>query len=358
MSANNENPLRFTSHKSDDSRWRRLGVMKQGRRLEQLTLASPASRKVIYTALIGNGLIAISKFIASALTGSSAMLSEAIHSVVDMGNQGLLLLGIKRSKRPPDASHPFGYGMELYFWTFVVAILIFAVGAGVSIYEGVHKLQHPRVIQNASINYIVLGLAMIFEGYAWYVAFTEFKRIKGKLSYLEAVRRSKDPTVFTVLFEDSAAMLGLMVAFAGVAGATVLGIPEFDGAASILIGVILAVTAMLLAYESKSLLIGERAKVEVIGGIREIILKQPEIIALNELLTMHLGPRDILLNLSVDFDDRVSSKQVEDAISDMERQIKARFPEVSRVFIEAQSWQRHREDLKQEPMPTTPTPPL
>lgn len=358
MSTNNENPLRFTSHKGDDSRWRRLGVMKQGRRLEQLTLASPASRKVIYTALIGNGLIAISKFIASALTGSSAMLSEAIHSVVDMGNQGLLLLGIKRSKRPPDASHPFGYGMELYFWTFVVAILIFAVGAGVSIYEGVHKLQHPRVIQNASINYIVLGLAMIFEGYAWYVAFTEFKRIKGKLSYLEAVRRSKDPTVFTVLFEDSAAMLGLMVAFAGVAGATVLGIPEFDGAASILIGVILAVTAMLLAYESKSLLIGERAKVEVIGGIREIILKQPEIIALNELLTMHLGPRDILLNLSVDFDDRVSSKQVEDAISDMERQIKARFPEVSRVFIEAQSWQRHREDLKQEPMPTTPTPPL
>ncbi len=311
-------------------------------------MASPASKKIIYTALIGNGLIAISKFIASAATGSSAMFSEAIHSVVDMGNQGLLLLGIKRSQQPPDATHPFGYGMELYFWTFVVAILIFAVGAGVSIYEGVHKLHNPQLIQNPLINYVVLGLAMIFEGYAWYVAFVEFKRIKGNMSYLEAVRRSKDPTVFTVLFEDSAAMLGLLVAFAGVAGATALGMPELDGAASILIGVILALTAMLLAYESKSLLIGERAKVEVIGGIREIITKQPEIIALNELLTMHMGPKDILLNLSVDFDDRVSSKQVEEAISDMEQQIKVKYPEVSRVFIEAQSWQRHRENLRRD----------
>ncbi len=311
-------------------------------------MASPASKKVIYTALIGNGLIAISKFIASAATGSSAMLSEAIHSVVDTGNQGLLLLGIKRARQPPDAAHPFGYGMELYFWTFVVAILIFAVGAGVSIYEGVHKLHNPQLIQNPIINYIVLGLAMIFEGYAWYVAFAEFKRIKGDMSYLEAVRRSKDPTVFTVLFEDSAAMLGLMVAFLGVAGATTLDMPKLDGAASIVIGVILAITAMLLAYESKSLLIGERAKVEVIGGIREIIRRQPEIIALNELLTMHMGPKDILLNLSVDFDDRVSSQQVEEAISDMEQQIKVKYPEVSRVFIEAQSWQRHRENLQRD----------
>jgi cation diffusion facilitator family transporter len=319
-------------------------------------VVSPASKKVIYTALIGNGLIAISKFLASAATGSSAMFSEAIHSVVDMGNQGLLLLGIKRSRQRPDASHPFGYGMELYFWTFVVAILIFAVGAGVSIYEGVHKLQHPQLLQNPIVNYIVLGLAMIFEGYAWYVAFAEFKRVKGKMSYFEAVRRSKDPTVFTVLFEDSAAMLGLMVAFAGVAGATAFDMPRLDGAASIVIGVILAVTAMLLAYESKSLLIGERARVEVIGGIRKIILEQPEIIALNELLTMHLGPKDILLNLSVDFDDRVSSRQVEEAISDMERRIKATFPDVSRVFIEAQSWQRHRENLQREETPSTPPP--
>ncbi len=326
--------------------------------LGKLKLANPASKKVIYTALVGNGLIAVSKSIASAATGSSAMLSEAIHSVVDMGNQGLLLLGIKRSQQPPDASHPFGYGMELYFWTFVVAILIFAVGAGVSIYEGVHKLQHPQPIRNPIINYVVLGLAMIFEGYAWYIAFAEFKRIKGTMSYIEAVRRSKDPTLFTVLFEDSAAMLGLIVAFAGVAGATAFGMPRLDGLASILIGVILAVTAALLAYETKSLLIGERATVEVIGGIREIILKQPEIIALNELLTMHLGPQDILLNLSVDFDDRVSSKQVEEAISDMEQRIKAKFPDVSRVFIEAQSWQKHRENLRRNETPATPTPPL
>ncbi len=274
------------------------------------------------------------------------MLSEAIHSVVDMGNQGLLLFGIKRSQRPPDSNHPFGYGMELYFWTFVVAILIFAVGSGVSLYEGIHKVQHPVEIRKPYINYVVLLLAMVFEGYAWYVAFTEFRRLKGTLGYFEAVRRSKDPTVFTVLFEDTAAMLGLIVAFVGVAGATTLGVPELDGAASIAIGVILALTAMLLAYESKSLLIGERARTEVIGGIREIILSRPEIIAVNEVLTMHMGPNDILLNISVDFDDRVTSAQVEDAISDMEKQIKEQYTEVSRVFIEAQSWQRHRESQK------------
>ncbi len=309
-------------------------------------MANPASKKVIYTALVGNGLIAVTKFIASIMTGSSAMLSEAIHSVVDTGNQGLLLFGIKRSKRPPDSNHPFGYGMELYFWTFVVAILIFAVGAGLSLYEGIHKIQHPVEIQKPVINYVVLLLAMVFEGFAWYVAFDEFRRIKGKLGYFEAVRRSKDPTVFTVLFEDSAAMLGLIVAFLGIAGATTLGVPELDGLASCTIGVILALTAMLLAYESKSLLIGERAQVEVIGGIRQVILKRPEIIAVNEVLTMHMGPKDVLLNISVDFDDRVTSVQVEDAISDMETQIKERYAEVSRVFIEAQSWQRHRESQK------------
>lgn len=315
-------------------------------------MASHASKKVIYAALFGNGLIAITKFIATFITGSSAMFSEAIHSVVDMGNQGLILFGIKRSQRPPDSTHPFGYGMELYFWTFVVAILIFAVGAGVSMYEGFHKLKQPEEINRVYINYIVLGLAMIFEGYAWTVAFREFKRHKGDLSYLEAVRRSKDPTVFTVLFEDSAAMLGLIVALLAIYGATSLGMPELDGVASILIGVILAVTAVLLAYESKSLLIGERARTEVIGGIRDLVVKHPEIIAVNELLTMHLGPKDILLNLSVDFDDRVSSNAVEEAISDLEVRIKEKYPEVSRVFIEAQSWQRHRESQRREPSST------
>ena len=307
-------------------------------------MADPTSKKVIYAALAGNGMIAVTKFGAAVFTGSSAMFSEAIHSVVDMGNQGLLLLGLRRAKRPPDSSHPFGYGMELYFWTFVVAILIFAVGAGISIYEGVHRISSPQPITNPYVNYVVLVLAMVFEAFAWAVAFREFRRTKGRLGYLEAVRRSKDPTVFTVLFEDSAAMLGLIVALVGIFLAQVLNMPALDGVASVVIGIILAVTAILLAYETKSLLIGERARPEVIGGIREIVRRFPQIIAVNELLTMHMGPRDVLLNLSVDFDDRVKSAEVEEAISDMEQQIKASFPDVKRVFIEAQSWQRHRQN--------------
>jgi cation diffusion facilitator family transporter len=314
-------------------------------------MADPTSKKVIYAALAGNGLIAVTKFGATLSTGSSAMLSEAIHSVVDMGNQGLLLFGLRRAKRPPDSAHPFGYGMELYFWTFVVAILIFAVGAGISIYEGLHRIASPQPITNPYVNYIVLGLAMVFEAFAWTVAFLEFHRTKGPLGYVEAVRRSKDPTVFTVLFEDSAAMLGLIVAFVGIALAQALDMPVLDGVASVVIGVILAVTAVLLAYETKSLLIGERARPEVIGGIREIVRQYPQIIAVNELLTMHLGPRDVLLNVSVDFDDRVKSTEVEEAISDMEQQIKSAYPDVKRVFIEAQSWQRHRQDQQAGPGP-------
>ena len=314
-------------------------------------MADPTSKKVIYAALVGNGLIAVTKFGATLFTGSSAMLSEAVHSVVDMGNQGLLLFGLRRAKRPPDSAHPFGYGMELYFWSFVVAILIFAVGAGISIYEGLHRIASPQPITNPYVNYIVLGLAMVFEAFAWTVAFLEFHRTKGPLGYVEAVRRSKDPTVFTVLFEDSAAMLGLIVAFVGIALAQALDMPVLDGVASVVIGVILAVTAVLLAYETKSLLIGERARPEVIGGIREIVRQYPQIIAVNELLTMHLGPRDVLLNVSVDFDDRVKSTEVEEAISDMEQQIKSAYPDVKRVFIEAQSWQRHRQDQQAGPGP-------
>lgn len=306
------------------------------------------SKIVIYAALIGNSLIAVTKFIASSITGSSAMLSEAIHSVVDTGNQGLLLWGIKRSKRPADAFHPFGYGMELYFWTFVVAILIFAVGAGVSLYEGIHKLQATEPIKSPIINYIVLGLAMIFEGAAWTIAFKAFNRQRGSHGLFQAVRRSKDPTVFTVLFEDTAAMLGLIVAFAGVACSQYFGNVMFDALASIGIGLILAITAALLAFESKGLLIGEAASASVIQYVRDIINRNTDILSINELRTMHLGPRDILLNLSLDFVDGISATRVENAISVMEEEIKSRCPEITRVFIEAQSIRGHRES-KQAP---------
>ena len=203
-------------------------------------MAASSSKTVIYAALIGNGLIAITKFIAAGITGSAAMLSEAVHSVVDTGNQGLLLYGIRRSNRPPDDAHPFGYGMELYFWAFVVAILIFAGGAGISAYHGIEKILHPEPLENAYINYIVLALAMVFEAVAWWIAFKAFRATKGELGYFEAVRRSKDPTLFTVLFEDSAAMLGLVVAFIGIALGQALDMPVLDGVASVLIGVILA----------------------------------------------------------------------------------------------------------------------
>ncbi len=298
------------------------------------------SRKVIYAALGANSLIAVSKFVAASITGSSAMLSEGVHSVVDTGNQGLLLLGMRRAKKPADAAHPFGYGAEIFFWAFVVAILIFAVGAGISFYEGVYKLLNPHPIEKAYINYIVLGLAFVFEAFAWVIAYKEFRKAKGnrrKFRLFTAVRQSKDPATFTVLFEDSAAMLGLVVAAAGVAGADALGLQWADGVASIVIGAILAGAAILLARETKGLLIGEAADPAVVRGIREIIREAPDILHINELRTMHLSPDEILLALSVDFADGISSQKVEEAVSTLERMIKESYPEVRRVFIEVQA---------------------
>jgi cation diffusion facilitator family transporter len=308
-------------------------------------MAKASSRRVILAAFLGNSAIAAMKFAAAGITGSSAMLSEAIHSVVDTGNQALLFHGLRRSGRPADAQHPFGYGMELYFWSFVVAILIFAVGAGLSFYEGVRKVLDPHPATDLYINYAVLGLAAVFEAGAWWVAFREFRKTKGRLGWLTAFRRSKDPAIFTVLFEDSAALLGLFAAFLGILGADVLGLAWLDGAASIAIAVILATVAILLAIESKGLLIGEGARREVLDGIAGIIDADRRILVANEVLTMHLGPEDVLLNLSLDFRDDLSAGGVEAAVSELERRIKADFPEITRVFIEAQSGWGHRESV-------------
>ncbi len=309
-----------------------------------------SSKWVVIAAMIGNGLIAITKIIATAITGSSAMLSEAVHSIVDTGNQALLLWGIRRSSRPADERHPFGYGMELYFWTFVVAILIFAIGAGVSLYEGISKFNQPKEIKHIYINYIVLGFAMIFEGFAWSVAFREFRRRKGKLGYLKAIQVSKDPTVFTVLFEDSAAMLGLTAAFVGLLLTQWSGNPVCDALASIVIGLILSLTAMLLAYESKGLLIGEAASREVISSIRKIVSERPEILSINEILTMHMGPEDVLLNISLDFHDYdyINAGEVERTITQLETQIKKKHPEIARIFIEAQNRIAHLRNIENE----------
>ena len=309
-------------------------------------MAKHSSRKVILAALAGNTLIAATKFAAAAMTGSSAMFSEAIHSLVDTGNQLLLLLGLRRARRPADERHPFGYGREVYFWSFCVAILVFAVGAGLSLYEGVNKVIEPHPVRNAFINYIVLAIALAFEAGAWWIAFVEFRKTKGTMGYVEAVRLSKDPTVFVVLFEDSAAMLGLVVAAAGLALAEALGAPALDGVASILIGLILGVTAVLLAYECKGLLIGEGARPALVAGVHRIVRAERGIIRTNEVLTMHMGPSDVLVTLSLDFDPHLSSDNVEAAVSSIERRLKAGFPEITRLFIEAQSWAAHRRDAR------------
>ena len=298
---------------------------------------SGSSKKVIYAALIGNALVAITKFVAASITGSSAMLSEGIHSVVDTGNQLLLLLGLHKAKKPADERFPFGHGKEVYFWSFVVAILIFAVGAGVSVYEGIIHLMHPAPIASPYVNYIVLALAMLFEGAALYFALTEFSRTKGKWSYLEAVQKGKDPTGFVVLFEDSAAMLGLLVAFLGVFLTQVTGNLLFDGLASIVIGLILGGTAVWLAYETKGLLIGESANLKVVKEIRAIVGSLPQVEHVNEVLTMHMGPKFILANLSIDFKDDLTAVEIEAAISRMDVQIKQACPDVQRVFIEAEA---------------------
>jgi len=311
-------------------------------------MSSPSSVKAILAALVGNSLIAVTKFIAASYTGSSAMFSEAIHSVVDSGNQLLLLYGVKRSKRPADSKHPFGYGKELYFWSFVVAILIFSIGSGISFYEGFHKLHSPEPVSNPMINFIVLGFAVIFESWTCWVAATEFKKSKGDRGWVEAIRRSKDPALFTVLFEDTAALLGLLVALIALTLSEHLNLPVLDSVASLIISFILAVTAGLLAFECKGLLTGEGASEEVVTGIKQIINESQGIKHVNEVLTLHLGPEDVLLNVSLDFEDDLSSGEVEEAISTLESRIKQMFPEIRRVFIEAQGWGAHRRESNRQ----------
>jgi cation diffusion facilitator family transporter len=295
------------------------------------------SKKVIYAALAGNALIAATKFIAAFVSGSSAMFSEGIHSVVDTGNQVLLLYGLRRSEKPADSRFPFGHGKEIYFWSFVVAILIFAVGAGISIYEGVKHLLEPSPIENPTINYIVLALAMLFEGAAWFFAWKEFRKVKGSHGYIEAVQRGKDPSMFVVLFEDSAALLGLLVAFLGVLLGHMTGIPYFDGAASVIIGLILGGTAVWLAHETHGLLIGEGANPEDVAKIREIVARCDWITHVNEVATMHMGPEYILVNLSVDFSSTATADDVESVVRQLDRELKETLPNIKKVFIEAEA---------------------
>ena len=294
-----------------------------------------SSRRVVYAALAGNLLVAVTKLVASFFTGSSAMLSEAIHSFIDTGDQGLLLLGMHRATRPPDKEHPFGHGHELYFWSFVVAIMIFALGGGVSIYEGIIKLNEPAALEHVWVSYVVLALAFCFEGWSLRAAIQEFRKEKGNDGWLRAVRRSKDPTVFTVLLEDSAALLGLVFAFAGIALGQLLDLPMLDGVAAVLIGCLLLAVAAFLANETRSLLTGEAAHPAVVAALRRLLELDSAVAGVNDLLTMHFGPRDILLAASLDFKDSLDSGAVESAVARLDRRIKEAHPEVTRIFVEA-----------------------
>ena len=264
------------------------------------------------------------------------MLAEGIHSLVDTGNQGLLLYGLHKAKKPPDEKFPFGHGKEVYFWSFVVAIMVFALGAGISLYEGVLHILHPEPVENPLINYVVLGFALVFEGGAWAFAFKEFSQTKGTWSYVQAVQRGKDPTIFMVLFEDSAAVLGLIVAFLGIWLGQLTGIVYLDGIATVIIGLILGGTAVWLACETKGLLIGESANLEVVQSIRELARQLAGVIHVNEVLTMHMGPEFILVNISVDFQDGVSAEQVERSVAMLDNEIKAKHQLVKRVFVEVE----------------------
>jgi cation diffusion facilitator family transporter len=299
--------------------------------------AGSASRKVIYAALAGNLLIALTKFAAAWWTGSSAMLSEGVHSVVDTANQLLLLYGINRAAKPPDEDHPLGYGRELYFWSFIVALLIFALGAGVSFYEGIAHIRAPVRINDPNVNYIVLGISSIFEGATLLIALKEFNKLRGALGYIEAVEASKDPPSFLVLFEDAAALIGIAIALAGTLAAQALAMPVLDGVASIGIGIVLAATAAFLARESKGLLIGEGARGRTMRSICRIAAEQPGVEQVNDLVTVHLAPQQVVAALSLEFKDELTTPQIENAVATIERRIRQQHPEVFSIFVKPQS---------------------
>src|SRR5450631_2726958 len=304
------------------------------------------SKVAIFGAIAANVAIAITKFVVAGITGSSAMLSEGIHSAVDTFNGVLLLVGLKLSQRPATPEHPFGHGKELYFWSLIVAVLIFGLGGGLSFYEGLVHIRHPEPMRDPMWNYVVLGIAAIFEGSSFVVALRQFLEESRGTPFWEALHRSKDPTTYTVLAEDSAALVGLVIAASGIALSQRFDMPELDGAASLLIGLLLAGVAVVLIRESRGLLIGEGIRPETARAIRGIALAQPKVRDVGRVLSMYVGPDDVLLTMDLDFDEGTAAADAATAISDVERQVRERYPMIKRLFIEAgaassqQRWSR------------------
>ncbi|HEY8435095.1 MAG TPA: cation diffusion facilitator family transporter [Sphingomicrobium sp.] len=295
--------------------------------------APTASTRTLVIALAANLGIAASKFVAAAITGSSAMLTEGVHSVVDSVNQLLLMWGRRASKRPADKLHPFGYGRELYFWSFVVAVLVFSLGAGVSVYEGVLHIMHPEPAVSRVIAYAVLLIAFLLEGWSTIEAYNDFRKSKGDLGWFEAIRRSKDPPAFIVLLENGAAMAGIVAAAIGLLLSQLTHDPFFDGAASVVIGIILGFTAALLAYESKGLLIGEAADPELVRNLRDFACDLKGVVGVGYVLTLHSSPDQITVMMNVDFDDDLRAAEVERIVCHIEDEAKRRWPHVHRLFV-------------------------
>jgi cation diffusion facilitator family transporter len=274
------------------------------------------------------------------------MLSEGIHSAVDTFNGILLLVGLKLSQRPATPEHPFGHGKELYFWSLIVAVLIFGLGGGLSFYEGVQQVRHPTPMQNPMWNYVVLGIAAVFEGSSFVIALRQFLKLAGNTPFWEALHRSKDPTTYTVLAEDSAALIGLVVAALGIALSQRFDKPVLDGVASLVIGLLLAAVAVALIWESRSLLIGEGIRPETARAIRSIALAQPKVRDVGRVLSMYVGPDDVLVTMDLDFEDGTAAADAGAAIAAIERQVRERYPMIKRLFIEAgaappqQRWSR------------------
>ena len=295
--------------------------------------AATTSTRTLVIALLANFGIAVSKFVAAAITGSSAMLTEGVHSIVDCTNQLLLMWGRRQAKKPADKYHPLGYGRELYFWSFVVAVLVFALGAGVSIYEGIIHIAEPEEAVSPYIAYAVLLVAFLLEGWSTLEAFKEFKESKGKLSWVQAIRRSKDPPAFIVLLENGAAMAGIVAAAIGLAIAQLTGDPFYDGAASIVIGLILAVTSFVLAYESKGLLIGEAADPELVRSLRALVSSKEGVVGVGHVMTLHSSPDQITAMINVDFDNDMRAGDVERVVHEVEDEARRNWPQVRKVFV-------------------------
>lgn len=293
-----------------------------------------ASKTPIYTALAANFAIAVIKLVAAAITGSSAMIAEGVHSLVDMSNELLLLLGIRLSRKPADKRRPFGYGKELYFWAFIVSLLFFLLGGIVSIYEGINHLRHPEPVQHAAWNYIVLGAALIFDGISFITAFKEFKRQRGTTPFWAAVRQSKDPSTFVVLFEDAADVIGIFIAFTGIALSQLLNSPLFDGIASLIIGILLTLVAVLLVRESRSLLMGETVDAAEIAEIRHLVESQEAIHRLIDQQSMYLAPEEVIMLLHLNFRQDIPAESVAEEIRRLKAVLQQRYPHYRHLFIE------------------------